>query len=90
VYVYDVLPSGRLTNKNFLLATASFDAPYRPVIPDGIKVDMDGRIYLGVADGVQGQRISAYFPASVRRFLWLRAKKVLIFSALRQLKKSSL
>jgi hypothetical protein len=80
VYVYDVLPSGRLTNKNFLLATASFDAPYRPVIPDGIKFDMDGRIYLGVADGVQGQQIyfmSAdfhYVAANARQFCGCRPK----------------
>lgn len=54
VYVYDVTPGGRLNNKQFFASTASFDAPYRPVIPDGIKVDSAGRVYLGTADGVQG------------------------------------
>ncbi|GAQ91431.1 hypothetical protein KFL_007840010 [Klebsormidium nitens] len=53
VYVYDVTPGGRLTNKQFFVSTASYDAPYRPVIPDGIKVDSANRVYLGTADGVQ-------------------------------------
>lgn len=55
IFVYEVRRDGTLSSRRLLASVGMYDgSPPGLGLPDGIKVDTKGRIYIGSPDGVQG------------------------------------
>lgn len=56
IFVYDILRDGTLSSRRLFASVGVYDGTSPGLgIPDGIKVDTEGRVYTGSPDGVQGR-----------------------------------
>lgn len=61
IFVYEVYEDGTLSGRRLFASVGVYDGSSPGLgVPDGIKVDTKGRIYIGTPDGVQG-KVTHYF-----------------------------
>jgi hypothetical protein len=54
IYVFDILPDGSLGSRRLFASVGMYDGSSPGLgVPDGIKIDTKGRVYVGSPDGVQ-------------------------------------
>lgn len=60
IYVYELRRDGTLSGRRLFASVGIYDGSAPGLgLPDGIKVDTKGRIYVGSPDGVQGWYLSS-------------------------------
>ena len=64
IFVYEVYEDGTLSGRRLFASVGVYDGSSPGLgVPDGIKVDTKGRVYIGTPDGVQGK--SRCYPSLI-------------------------
>ena len=71
IFVYEVYEDGTLSGRRLFASVGVYDGSSPGLgVPDGIKVDTKGRVYIGTPDGVQGKIL--YYICSFKSKIWKR------------------